>query len=78
MDFLQLYLIVQYGHLPETESERICQISGLKSVRGSSLTKSLKNDRETKRIYSENGRVREVVAMRKLTVFLLSLQLLAT
>ena len=38
MDFLQVYLIMQYGHLPETENERMCQISGLKSVRGLTLT----------------------------------------
>ena len=65
------------GRLPETESKRICQISGLKSGRG--RLRNLRTvfetvfDWETKRLFVKwslagGGRLREVVVIRELTV----------
>ena len=70
------------GCLPETENKRICQISGLKSGRGPleiwvvvAYERALETvfNWETKRLFTKwsltgGGRLREVVALRELTV----------
>ena len=64
------------GCLPETENKRICQISGLKSGRGRfrNLRWLLKRElweqylTERQNGCLRSGRLREVVAMRELTV----------
>ena len=70
------------GRLPETENKRICQMSGLKSDRS-----PLRNfewwlpTRELLKQYlteKQNGRLRKVVAMRELTVFIISLRLIGS
>ena len=72
-------MIMLGGRLPETENKTICQISDLKSgggrfrnLSGSRLRESSGN-RETKRLFTKwsltgGGRLREVIAMRELTV----------
>ena len=60
--------------LPETENKRICQISGLKSGRGPlerSLTRELLKQSLTEKQNGclRSGRLREVVALRELTVY---------
>ena len=66
------------GRLPETKNKRICQISGLKS--GHCRLRNLWSDRfrenvwnivwvRNKTRYLQSGRLREVVAIRELTVF---------
>ena len=70
------------GRLPETENKRICQISGLKSGRGPlKIWVVVASERAletvfkwgTKRLFTKwsltgGGRLREVVALRELTV----------
>ena len=77
-------MIMLGGGLPETENKRICQISGLKSGRGrfrnlsgGRLRESSGNKylTETQRLFTKwsltgGGRLREVVAMRELTVYI--------
>ena len=75
MVFLQSYVIMAGGCLPETQNKRIYQISGPKSGCGR-LQESFWNsaDWETKGLFvkwllTRGGRLREVVAMqRELTV----------
>ena len=68
------------GRSPETENKRKCQISGLKSGHGRfkkfeqwSLTRGFVKQYLTEKQngYLKSGRLREVVAMRELTVFYL-------
>ena len=74
---LQSYVIMPGGRLPETENKRICQISGPKSGRGRLRNLRSGRLRESfwKRLtgkqngYLQSGRLREVVAMRELTVY---------
>ena len=70
-------MIMLGGRLPESENKRICQISGLKSGLGPSRNLSggrlYERALETKRLFTKwsltgGGRLREVVAMRELTV----------
>ena len=79
---LQSYVIMPGGRLPETENKRICQISGpksgrgrLRNLRGGRLRESFWNSdwlrNKTvicKWSFTGGGGLREVVAMRELTV----------
>ena len=59
-----LWHLGNFSALSETENKIICQISGLKSGRTREYLTEKQNG------YLRSGRLREVVAMRELTVFL--------